>query len=187
MEPTWTEQLEAIATAVGAAAAIYAGYYAFKAYKKQNKDIQDQIDGLKTLAEHQAEENELLLEEIKINKKRRISEIAPILTFDLNGTMTVNGELVEQPYIKIKNEGEIARKIFIEGLSYAKSIKICEINEEYLDNFNSINVEIPDDMGHEQFVCDILYFDKDDNKYHRGFGFDYIEGAVYVKEARLNN
>jgi ABC-type Fe3+-citrate transport system substrate-binding protein len=185
MEPLWTDKLESIATAIAALAAIIAGIYAILAYKKQNKDVQEQLNSLKILAEHQAKEIEMQREFNKINIKRRISEIAPILKYDLRGTTTINGVLREQPYIRILNEGEIARKIIIECYSYKKSIKIGEFREDYLDRYNNIQVEINEDVGHEQFNCDIIYFDKDDNQYQQGFGFNYIEGHIYVKESKL--
>lgn len=74
MEPNCAEILEAFGTIIGAGAAIYAGWYAYKAYKKQNKDIQDQLNSLKTLADHQANENDLLQRSLGVNVRMLMEE-----------------------------------------------------------------------------------------------------------------
>lgn len=79
MEPSWTDQVSAFATAIGALAAIYAGYYAYKAFRKENEDVQEQINGLKLLAIHQSKQNEILEKQLNMQVEEKMDKNMPNL------------------------------------------------------------------------------------------------------------
>lgn len=157
MNPTFTDWLEAVSTAIGAGAAIFAGWYAYKAYKKQNKDVQAQIDGLKTLAEHQAKENELVHEQILLEKRKRRTDIRPVLTL-LNSLKT------DKVFTCIvKNLGKTAYKVFLHKLNE----KGESIDKRSISNELKIDEEVflVINTNDEQEYHGISFQDEDENDY----------------------
>lgn len=157
MEPLWTDKLESIATAIAALAAIIAGIYAILAYKKQNKDIQDQLNSLKKLAEHQAKENEIIQEQLTIDKRRRRTDIKPVLNIKSGLTME-NGF-----GCGLINEGKTAYQICFDRLdSDGKSIEQTKLINE-LKNGEETFFTIKANKELEHYG--ISYQDEDKNYY----------------------
>ena len=169
MEPTWTDKLEAVATALGTLAAIIAVLYGIAVYRRDKKETSKKMGELEKLATEQARANVISDEMILIEKRKRKLMVKPELKLAYEG---IEDEIIT---FKIKNYGGVAKDVNI--LEYGQNRKDRrEIrNLGKIPNGDEVNacVQRNNDDGSPFEYFGLNYKDEDNTKYELEYIFDY--------------